>query len=50
MQKINNRKQNAPAAGGPSEMDPQWAHRQKCTQSRCETLQFPALYFDCFGI
>jgi len=26
MQKINNRKQNAPAAGGPSEMDPRRAH------------------------
>jgi len=44
MQKINNRKQNAPAAGGPSEMDPRRAHDwnvRKTAVKPCNSL----LYF-----
>jgi len=44
MQKINNRKQNALAVGGPSEMDPCRAHDRnvrKAAVKRCNSL----LYF-----
>jgi len=43
MQKINNRKQNAPAAGRPSEMDPRRAHDRnvrKAAVKPCNSLHY----------